>query len=107
MLPALPDLVVNSLNAYKQKGKLIVEVRVGNIGKAPAGNFNLRLEVLETGETATASFNDLADGTSTTKSFTLKKAPRGILTFRATVNFDSRIAESDETNNLLVVSKQI
>lgn len=105
--PLRPDLVVSSLNVSKQKGKAIVEVGVGNIGTAPAGNFGLRLEVLETGEKATASISSLADGTSVIKSFTLKKAPRGTLTFRATVDPDSLIVESDETNNLLVVSKQL
>ena len=105
--PLRPDLVINSLNAFKQKGKAVIEVGVGNIGTAPAGYFGLRLEVLETGEQATTSFNSLANGMSVTKSFTLKKTPRGAMTFRVTVDPDSLVVELDETNNLLVVSKQI
>ena len=107
VLPPLPDLTVSSLSASKQRGKLIVEVDVANIGTALAGYFGLRLEVLETGETATVSLGGLVAGETTIQTLTLKKAPKKILTLRAAVDPDSLIAESDETNNLLVVSQQL
>lgn len=105
--PLRPDLTINSVNANKYRGKLTVEVEVQNIGNAPCGYFDLRLEVLETGEQDTISFSGLNEGYSEIGLFSLKKAPKKTLTLRVTVDPNSLIKELDETNNILQVFKSL
>ncbi len=105
--PLRPDLVVSSINAYLQRGRLMVEVAVGNVGEAQAGYFQLQLVLVESGKTLVVSFDGLAAGASAKKAFALGRYRRSLATFRATVDSGNLIVESDETNNLLVVSKQL
>ena len=98
-----PDLVVNSLNAYKQKGKTFIDVVVQNDGNQEAGSFTVKVEIPELGQVLSANIAGLAAGESYRKSFQLKLPGRfkGYLTFKATVDPDNRVAETDEGNNSL------
>lgn len=108
--PAFPDLIISALTpgqpSYLTGSSATATATITNQGNAPASVFYVSL----TGGGRTPGFyiSGLAAGASTTASFNFTApATAQTLTLTATADYDNRVVESDENNNVRTATVSI
>lgn len=103
---AKPDLTAEFVDlpqTFTADNEYDIKVRVKNIALGNAGEFNVTLTANNTliGKTSVAS---LAAGSNTIITFKWKPSIKGNYNLKATADSDSKVTETDETNNIVTTT---